>query len=227
MTNAAAAKTSDLKVRALSAIVMIIVAGGALWLGGIWLDVLILIIAALTLGEFSGLALKISASIPARALWLSGGLLYIGLAAFLLVMINSKPLLLLIIGTVVAVDVCAYFAGRTLGGPKIAPSISPSKTWAGLGGGIIGAVLALEIYFNFGFGMGTFWELLPIGALLAVIAQAGDFFESWMKRRAGVKDSSSLIPGHGGFFDRVDGMLPVAIAVGLVLVCIYPHWLNQ
>ncbi len=230
MSEKPTAKPTDLKVRLLSAIVMVAVAGTALWLGGLWFDSFIFIVAAITAFEFVRLLFKAAQSVGMRIIGAVLGLGYVGLAAWLLIQINSTALLLLITGTVVAIDVCAYFFGRAIGGPKIAPSISPSKTWAGLGGGIVGALIALSTYFLWGgakFSPGAFFELLPIAALLAIIAQSGDFFESWLKRRAGVKDSSGLIPGHGGFFDRVDGLLPVAIAVGLVLMNIYPHWLNK
>ncbi len=232
MTDAPATKPSDLKVRTLSAIAMVAVAGATLWAGGLWLDGLILIVAFVTFCELVSLVLKAVSRPVVRAVGIAVGAVYVGLAASLLVQINSRSLLLLIFGTVVSIDVCAYFAGRTIGGPKIAPSISPSKTWAGLVGGTLGAWGALGIYFLQGvqehnFHIQFLLELLPFAALLAIIAQSGDFFESWLKRRAGVKDSSKLIPGHGGFFDRVDGLLPVAIAVGLVLIRIYPHWLNR
>ncbi len=104
--------------------------------------------------------------------------------------------------------------GRFIGGPKIAPAISPSKTWAGLFGGMIGAALLLNITVYLGFGgplPADLARLAVFGGGFAIVAQAGDFFESWLKRRAGVKDSGALIPGHGGMFDRVDGMLPVCI----------------
>ncbi len=230
MTDTPTPKPSDLKTRALSAIAMVAVAGTALWLGGAWFDVFIFLVAGITFFEFVKLLFKASQSTFVRAIGAVAGCAYFGLATWLLMRINSKPLLLLIIGTVIAVDVFAYFFGRTIGGPKIAPSISPSKTWAGLIGGIVGATITLWIYFSWGglqYRNGLLLELLPFAALLAVIAQIGDFFESWLKRRAGVKDSSNLIPGHGGFFDRIDGLLPVAIAVGLILVNFYPHWLNK
>ena len=140
------------------------------------------------------------------------------------------------VGAVVLVDVGAYFAGRTIGGPKIAPAISPSKTWAGLLGGVIGATIALIVYFGLGgaaagyrnfSGLPMVIELLPFGAAIAVVAQIGDFFESWLKRRAGVKDSSNLIPGHGGVLDRIDGLLAVACAFGAPLVVVFPHWLAR
>jgi phosphatidate cytidylyltransferase len=134
------------------------------------------------------------------------------------------------VGVVVATDIGAYFTGRAIGGPKIAPRISPSKTWAGLFGGMGFAALWLAMVagvFFYTAGYHDWSELVDIawddvtgaalvGALLAVVAQAGDFFQSWLKRQAGVKDSSKLIPGHGGVFDRIDGMLAVALIVGFL-----------
>jgi phosphatidate cytidylyltransferase len=228
------AKKSDLGVRTLSAIVMLAVAGGALWLGGIWLDLFIAAVALVTFGEFFTLVMKATRSLAVRIPAVLAGAAYIGIATWLLIQINSLPLLLLIIGAVVAIDIGAYAAGRSIGGPKIAPSISPSKTWAGLGGAILGALLAIIAYFVMSGAtvspstlLRNAVELLPYAILLAVLAQAGDFFESWLKRRAGVKDSSNLIPGHGGFFDRIDGLLPVVILVGTTLVQFAPHWLNR
>src|SRR3546814_12943026 len=128
-------------------------------------------------------------------------------------------------------DVCssdltgAYFSGRAIGGPKIAPAISPSKTWAGLAGGMLFAGLVAAGFFISNAGEAAYSPMLAIafliGALLAIVAQAGDFLESWMKRKAGMKDSSSFIPGHGGVFDRVDGLLPVA-AIPAILWAVHP-----
>ena len=218
------AKKSDLPVRAASAVVMVAVVGAALWLGGvIW----VLFVLAVEMGlywEWLGLVRLFVTRLGARAAWMVGGFIYIGLAAFVLLVLRVVPLssapvlLLALMLAVIGTDIGAYFAGRAIGGPKIAPSISPSKTWAGLGGGMIGSCLALVAvtYPSEGFSdLG--WKLLA-GPLLAVIAQAGDFFESWMKRRAGVKDSSALIPGHGGLFDRVDGLLAVLFAVALFAI---------
>ena len=145
-------------------------------------------------------------------MWAFGGLLYIGAAAgglLFLREIEAIPVLMAFVGIVVATDTGAYFSGRAIGGPKIAPSISPSKTWAGLGGGMLAAAVFLTAFAIYG---GQYRGWFPLGgAALAVVAQAGDFFESWMKRRAGVKDSGKLIPGHGGLYDRLDGLLPVII----------------
>jgi phosphatidate cytidylyltransferase len=139
----------------------------------------------------------------------------------------------LIVIAVIAVDIGAYFAGRTIGGPKIAPRISPSKTWAGLGGGIVGATVALVLFdaHSLTEAFGQFApvphfllqdvpRMLLLGTMAAVVAQTGDFFESWLKRKAGVKDSSGLIPGHGGIFDRVDGLLAVSFVDGLIRLAI-------
>lgn len=234
-----AVKTSDLPKRVVSAIVMLAIAGLALWIGGLVLDLFIVAVAAAGYYELSGLIARIARgrkrSLPAML----AGAIYIGVAAVLLIQMPTM-LLVAIIGTVIAVDTFAYFFGRAIGGPKIAPSISPSKTWAGLGGGVVGATLWLAIFLTssafvshyialgltetsthdtyfFTAGSGLFIAILiACGAALAAIAQSGDFLESWLKRKAGVKDSSSLIPGHGGVLDRIDGLLPVSIAVGLV-----------
>lgn len=217
---------SDLGIRTLSAIVMVAVAGAALWLGGwVWIG-FVAVLAAGVLWEWNALAHKFSRSGLAEVLWLFAGVIYVGAAALAMVETRqSYVALFFLVGflaPVVAVDVGAYFTGRAIGGPKIAPKLSPSKTWAGLVGGIIGAslvALAVEYFFpeagHFspphpeGMGWPQFAGAAIGGTVIAVVAQAGDFFESWMKRRAGVKDSGALIPGHGGLFDRLDGFIAV------------------
>jgi phosphatidate cytidylyltransferase len=114
---------------------------------------------------------------------------------------------------VIAVDTGAFMAGRSIGGPKLAPRISPKKTWAGLGGGIAGAMLIGAVS-AFLLELPRVLPLVLVSGALAVVEQAGDLAESAFKRRFGVKDSSQLIPGHGGALDRVDGLLAVTIAVG-------------
>jgi phosphatidate cytidylyltransferase len=116
-----------------------------------------------------------------------------------------------------ATDTFAYFAGRGIGGPKLAPRLSPNKTWAGLIGGMAGAALVgivTAIWFN----LGSPAQLGLVSAVLAVVAQGGDILESALKRRAGVKDSGKLIPGHGGILDRVDGLITAAVAAGVIAV---------
>jgi phosphatidate cytidylyltransferase len=239
---AAEGKRSDLPVRVASAVVMVALAGWAFWLGGIGLVLFVGLIGIGVLIEWMQLVLKFERRAWARTLWLLGALVYVGLAlnTALFVLIPGGGLLW-IVALVVAIDVGAYFAGRTFGGPKIAPRISPSKTWSGLGGATLGATLVLWLntlsVCEAPFGPQPSWrecltqnaghmhigDLVSVGALTvllsglvtAVVAQSGDFFESWMKRRAGVKDSGTLIPGHGGLFDRVDGLLAVLFVFGL------------
>ena len=216
-------RKSDLGVRTLSAIVMLAVAGVAIWLGGIVLDALISLVAAVCLGELAMLVAKASSGSLARLVGWVVGAAYIAAAAYALIGFDLEELVL-VIGLVIATDTGAYFAGRAIGGPKIAPKISPSKTWAGLFGGMIAAALwmgaAIYVIASMAESGQPTSHVAPFaigGAVLAVAAQAGDFFESWLKRRAGVKDSSRLIPGHGGVFDRVDGLLPVAILSGIAM----------
>lgn len=117
--------------------------------------------------------------------------------------------------TIWATDSFAYFSGKTFGGPKLAPVLSPNKTWAGLIGGSVGAALfgaACALYL----GSASVLLLAALSAALAVISQAGDITQSSLKRQAGVKDSGNIIPGHGGLLDRVDGLLFAAIAAALI-----------
>jgi phosphatidate cytidylyltransferase len=243
---------SDLGVRTVSAIVMLAVAGAALWLGGaVW----IAFVCAISVGvlyEWIRLARRATPGPGARAAWNFLGMLYVGIGAAMLLFLHNDAFtrapILTLLATVIAVDVGAYFTGRTLRGPKIAPSISPSKTWSGLMGGVLGATLALftaarlwqdgtirltpqvaaadavscfgtqPCWYASAGAMPLFASCLMTGILVAVCAQAGDFFESWMKRRAGFKDSGNLIPGHGGFFDRADGLLAVLFVLGLMIL---------
>lgn len=151
--------------------------------------------------------------------WLGGGVLYAAAPALALLLVRDQSdgteLTLWTLAVVWATDIGAYFSGRAIGGPKLAPRISPNKTWAGLFGGMIAALAV-------GFALAALLRLPlrlgALGALLAAFAQAGDLFESWLKRRAGVKDSGRLLPGHGGALDRLDGVVPVACVVALLIV---------
>ena len=210
-----ATKTSDLPVRAASAVVMIALAASALWLGGgVW-HVFVALVAGACFFEFSRLVRRGWGRSALNTLAVLAGAAYIGMAGYALATL-PVAVVIGVIAVVIATDTGAYFSGRSIGGPKIAPRISPSKTWAGLIGGAIAAGSVAAGFFVYNTGEFVLRPMLlvafAIGALLAVLAQAGDFLESWLKRRAAVKDSSRLIPGHGGVFDRVDGMLPVAIA---------------
>ena len=216
-------KRSDLGVRTASAVVMVAVAGGALWAGGSYFQLFVSLTGLALVWEFWGLISKISMTIFVRSFCMLAGLFYIGLACCMLIALRSPIFGMtptaVIIGAVIATDVGAYFAGRNFGGPKIAPRISPSKTWSGLIGGMLAAGLS-AIAMNWTPATSdlepTIWNYFRDGAMIAVIAQIGDFFQSWIKRKAGVKDSGNLIPGHGGFFDRADGLIAVFFFIGVI-----------
>ncbi len=237
-----ASKKSDLGVRTISAVIMLAVSGTALWLGGWFWTIFVLLVGAGVWFEWSTLVLLFTGPGARRTVWRASGAIYCGIAAAMLMTLRDMPMgifaVLFVVGAVVGTDVGAYFAGRAIGGPKIAPRISPSKTWAGLFGGMAGAALVVNLlvaamsnpalatfltsegahhdtYFAATYPMGSTFGFAIFGASLAVVSQAGDFFESWMKRRAGVKDSGKLIPGHGGLFDRVDGLLTVLFVIGI------------
>lgn len=114
-----------------------------------------------------------------------------------------------------AADIGAFFAGRIIGGPKLAPRISPKKTWAGLAGAVVAAMLFSVIMWRAS-GLENTAMALSLGALMGVVEQMGDLFESAAKRSFGLKDSGNLIPGHGGILDRVDGLVAAAVAAGLI-----------
>ena len=156
--------------------------------------------------------------------WLAAGTLWVGLPCMLLLWLAQhadagRTVLFWLFAVVWATDIGAYVFGRWLGGPRLAPRWSPGKTWAGLIGGAACAALA---------GLATAWVtgnmrgitavvlLVAVSAALAIVEQFGDLAESVAKRRFGVKDSSGLIPGHGGFLDRLDGLLAVIPAVALL-----------
>jgi len=153
----------------------------------------------------------------ADAAWLGLGVVYIAGAGLAFLWLRQEPesgraVVLWLVAVVWSTDVGAYFAGRLIGGPKLAPGISPKKTWSGLGGGVAAAVAA---------GLAASWWLTmgPIilglaSAVLAIVAQLGDLLESGLKRRYGFKDSSALIPGHGGLLDRIDGLLSAVLVLG-------------
>jgi phosphatidate cytidylyltransferase len=221
------ARTADLPRRLASAAVMLGLAAVAIGLGGRVLDAFIVVVALVAFGECVQLIMRATDDLALRAAGVALGLAYFGAAAAVLIGAGTF-LLILVIGIAVFTDTGAYFAGRAIGGPKIAPSISPSKTWAGLVGGVAASVAWMFVWL-FAIDAPLGWPRFDVGlhlslantlgaivlaALLAVVAQAGDFLESWLKRRAGVKDSSRLIPGHGGVFDRIDGLVPVVLVAG-------------
>lgn len=207
-------RSSDLLIRTLSAIVMLAIALAALWFGGIAFTILALAAGIGLIWEWTALVRARGLGGAAQVLWIALGLILAVLSVFGLILVRGELGFvgaLWVFGMVWATDIGAYFAGRAFGGAKLAPSISPSKTWSGLIGGMVAALI---VGASIGDRAGIVGVPLWIGAVLAVLAQGGDLLQSWMKRRAGVKDSGSLIPGHGGIFDRIDGLIPVAILIG-------------
>ena len=153
----------------------------------------------------------------------AAGVLATGLPAVALVWLRDDATfgtvaVLFVVTAVAMTDIGAYFSGRLIGGPKLWPRISPNKTWAGLGGGMIAAALVGAIVANTVSGAATS-HLMLLGALLAVVAQAGDLAESALKRRFGVKDASQLIPGHGGVMDRIDGLATASLLAAVWGLC--------
>lgn len=152
---------------------------------------------------------------------LAFGIPYIGLGAVALIWLRQPPgsgginviVLLLVIW---ASDIGAYMAGRAIGGPRLAPAISPGKTWSGALGGLIAAALIGFVAARLLGGGGVFWRPVMLAVLIGLVSQAGDLFESLLKRHFGVKDSGTLIPGHGGLLDRLDAVLTAAPAAALL-----------
>jgi phosphatidate cytidylyltransferase len=183
---------------------------------------LALLLGYSALGVFVLLGLSVAASlldsgIGGQGLWTPAGLAYAGLSGLSLALLRDGDqtgltAILFLFAVVWATDIAAYFVGRSLGGPKLAPAISPGKTQSGAIGGAVGGVIAGIALAAFA-GLGNLPLLALVAFLLSVVSQAGDLFESWVKRRHGVKDSGSLIPGHGGVMDRVDGLVAAAFAL--------------
>jgi phosphatidate cytidylyltransferase len=163
--------------------------------------------ALVLLAGFTVVALVVNV-VRRKSLWLPAGIFYAGLSAVSLAGLRENGLatMLFIFAIVWATDIFAYFVGRAIGGPKLAPPISPGKTWSGaIGGAVAGVVFGLLVaYFA---GVLPYLGLGVVALVLSIGSQIGDLFESWIKRRFGVKDSSRLIPGHGGVMDRVDGLV--------------------
>jgi len=211
---------SGLGLRVLSGLVLVPIALGLAYAGGTAFNLLVLLAAALMADEWRRLCsvdANASGAAHRRWLWLAAGAVYIAVPCIAIIWLRSdaavgRQAILWLFAVVWATYIGSYFAGRGIGGPKLAPRISPAKTWAGLLGGmvcaaLVGAATALLL------DLSRAVPLIVISGLLAVVAQAGDLLESMVKRRFGVKDSGHLIPGHGGVLDRLDGLLTAAPAV--------------
>jgi phosphatidate cytidylyltransferase len=208
-----AQRWSDLRLRAISTAVMAPLALGCLWLGG-WPWIVLVSLATLVLADEWR---KLTRRRPSP-FFLVAGLFCIlpGMAA--LIWLRSDALagrsnMLFVVAIVWASDIGAYLLGRLLGGPKMAPAVSPGKTWSGSVGGVVCAGLI-------GLALGGTGGAMLIAAALGVVSQAGDLLESGIKRHVGVKDSGTLIPGHGGLLDRLDGILAAAPAAALIVMAL-------
>lgn len=198
---------NELALRTLTGMVLIAAALLAALEGGNILALLVAAVATLMFYEWTRIVRGWG------ALWYVSGFFYALLPALALLWIRERDvhgLALLIWSFIVtwSTDIGAYFAGRRFGKRKLAPTISPNKTAEGLYGGIAAATVLGGAW---AVAMGLGIPLLALAPVLAIAAQAGDLFESGMKRRAGVKDSGALLPGHGGALDRLDGLVPVAV----------------
>jgi len=169
---------------------------------------------AVLLGGAAGLAAR-------RGVSLGGGIAYASLPMASLALLRGADLpgmiaIAFLLATVWATDICAYFAGRRIGGPKLAPRISPNKTWSGAIGGAVAAVAAGAGIFLLLGHPAPAWAALVLALVLSVVAQAGDLLESGVKRHFGVKDSGGMIPGHGGVMDRFDGLVTAAAMLYMI-----------
>jgi phosphatidate cytidylyltransferase len=155
---------------------------------------------------------------PQRRLWNAAGFFYAAAAEVAAVLVRLDQAwgfvaLILILLVVWVTDIGGYFAGRGIGGPKLWPRVSPKKTWAGAVGGFAASLVIAGGFAAF--GLGKTGPLLLLGAILSIASQLGDLFESAVKRRFGVKDSSQIIPGHGGLLDRLDGFVAAVVLAAI------------
>ncbi len=214
-------------LRFISTIVLAPPALAAIWFGWPYFDAMVFVIGVIAVVELyrvSNANGHIQTTATGRIAWPLVGLLYVGVACAGLLVLRAdaeqgRGLVVAFFAVVWATDIGAYLIGRAVGGPKLAPAISPKKTWSGAIGG---AICAIAAGFLTGSAMDLSYSsivLLGMAGVISVVSQIGDLVESWWKRRFDVKDSGNLIPGHGGILDRIDGVLlasPVAAA---------SHWL--
>jgi len=155
-----------------------------------------------------------------RRMWVAGGVPYAGALGIAPIALRSDGAdgfhaMLVLFAVVWATDIAAYFVGRAVGGPKLAVALSPNKTWSGALGGTLAAVVA-AVAVGKAVGLTSLFALAMLAVVLSVVAQVGDLFESALKRRFGAKDSSHLIPGHGGLMDRLDGFVTAGVVAALI-----------
>jgi phosphatidate cytidylyltransferase len=183
------------------------------------------VLAALGLGGLGILALPIGAilagllTLGRNSLFSTLGVFYAGLPVVALIWLRGDPSLgllavIFLVAVVAAADTAGFVAGRLAGGAKLWPRISPNKTWSGLLGGLAASAIVGALFW-FSLPDASAVRLATTGAALAAVAQAGDLAESALKRRFGAKDTGTIIPGHGGLMDRVDGLIAAAVAAGI------------
>lgn len=211
----------DLLLRILSAVILGPLLLAAIWFGFPWIDLVAALAAPVMVAEW----IRLTRGRPFIRIL---AILYALAAVVALLWLRHQPALgrqtiIWIVLGIWATDTGAYVVGRAAGGAKLAPRISPSKTWSGLIGGMAWAAVASAAV-GYAFGLGETILLAVIGAGLAVVGQIGDLLESAAKRSAGVKDSGTLIPGHGGLLDRVDGLIAVLAVVALVRLTVGGGW---
>jgi phosphatidate cytidylyltransferase len=214
-------QTRILLTRTLSALVLMPPVLAAVWLGSPYFEILVAVAVVVMAWEWWGM-ISGGGSTENRAGWLGLGAVYIVIPSMALVWLRTgegpgmgRDTVIWLLILVWAADIGAYAAGRMIGGPKLAPAISPNKTWAGLFGCMAGAAAtgaATAAYFQHPDITGV----ALISGFVGIISQGGDLLESAVKRRFSCKDSSNLIPGHGGLLDRVDALLAAALAVLLI-----------
>jgi phosphatidate cytidylyltransferase len=203
--------------RALVAVGAGALAAAAIFLAFGWLGT-----ALACLAGGAALVAALAPAAPARQgdSWVGAGVAYAGTMLFAPVLLRGDPqfgllAIMFLFAVVWTTDIVAYFAGRALGGARLAPLLSPNKTWSGALGGAVGAVFAAILFAaSAGIGRSAILALAALG--LSIAAQAGDLFESAFKRRYGAKDAGRLIPGHGGLMDRLDGFIAAALAATIL-----------
>jgi len=210
---------NELVTRTVVGVILIVIALASAIFGGTVFAVLVALIATIMYIEWTRMVGRWGLG------WRVYGFFYCLLPAVSLLWIRERAeyqgigtgfdLLIWVFLVVWSTDIGAYFAGRAIGGPRLAPSISPNKTIAGLAGGVVSATLLAGAWASFARLPD---HLLSLAAPFAVAAQLGDLFESGLKRRAGVKDSGTWLPGHGGLLDRLDGLVPVAVLTAALMV---------
>lgn len=195
------------------------VVGGAFFIAT-WLPVF----SAVILMSVSVAAVHRMLAMQGRIFMGYAGLICAGAMGIFVLQLQAGLLpVLWLVGIVILTDVAGYFAGRIIGGPKFWPSISPKKTWSGtVAGWICAAFLGGFVFFQI---PDTHWVVVPLSVVLSAVSQLGDIAESYLKRQAGVKDSSNLIPGHGGGLDRFDGMIAAAAAL-FFMQMVFTPWVG-